>query len=607
MKINLKKFLAVIFAINSIFSQQQNEMNLFRLAQSFERAGEYERALKIYEELYTNNPTNRVYLEAVVRLNTQTKNYDRAIKLAQSWLSTHPDDIDMMARIGDIYFKAGKEKEAIESWDKIVKTYRNNPGIYRMVADYLIQNRLYDKAIEYLTTAQKISGSPDLYAFEIAMLYEFTMRFDKAIEEYIKLLQRTPSMIPSVKSRMSSYIDRPDVLKQILPILESSAKSSKSNIGILDLYAWVLSEAKDYHKALEVQKQLDIATNANGEVILNFAQDLFNQEIFEVAQKAYAEIIETYPKSRVLPEAKLGLLRSREEILRTKLIRIENKDTAIYSDLKKLEEDYKKFSQEYIGTKYEAEALFRLGLIKLDIYFDLDEAQRFFEEVERKFMLYLGKDAIFKLAEIFTLKGDLNSAREKYLYLLKLKNFPDTLKVKFLLAQLDYYEGNFNSALKMLEDVSKFTSSDYSNDAIELTLKIQTNRFPSEENLKKLAIAELKIKQRKFGEAIPLLEDITSTCKNCPISDDALFTLAEVYSTINKHEKAIQYVDTLLEENPESIYADDAMMEKGKIYQKLGKNDLAIETYTKLISKFPNSIFVNEARKRIRELRGEIQ
>lgn len=582
-------------------------MNLFRLAQSFERAGEYERALKIYEELYTNNPTNRVYLEAVVRLNTQTKNYDRAIKLAQSWLSTHPDDIDMMARIGDIYFKAGKEKEAIESWDKIVKTYRNNPGIYRMVADYLIQNRLYDKAIEYLTTAQKISGSPDLYAFEIAMLYEFTMRFDKAIEEYIKLLQRTPSMIPSVKSRMSSYIDRPDVLKQILPILESSAKSSKSNIGILDLYAWVLSEAKDYHKALEVQKQLDIATNANGEVILNFAQDLFNQEIFEVAQKAYAEIIETYPKSRVLPEAKLGLLRSREEILRTKLIRIENKDTAIYSDLKKLEEDYKKFSQEYIGTKYEAEALFRLGLIKLDIYFDLDEAQRFFEEVERKFMLYLGKDAIFKLAEIFTLKGDLNSAREKYLYLLKLKNFPDTLKVKFLLAQLDYYEGNFNSALKMLEDVSKFTSSDYSNDAIELTLKIQTNRFPSEENLKKLAIAELKIKQRKFGEAIPLLEDITSTCKNCPISDDALFTLAEVYSTINKHEKAIQYVDTLLEENPESIYADDAMMEKGKIYQKLGKNDLAIETYTKLISKFPNSIFVNEARKRIRELRGEIQ
>jgi len=607
MKINLKKFLAVLFAINSIFSQQQNEMNLFRLAQSFERAGEYERALKIYEELYTNNPTNRVYLEAVVRLNTQTKNYDRAIKLAQSWLSTHPDDIDMMARIGDIYFKAGKEKEAIESWDKIVKTYRNNPGIYRMVADYLIQNRLYDKAIEYLTTAQKISGSPDLYAFEIAMLYEFTMRFDKAIEEYIKLLQRTPSMIPSVKSRMSSYIDRPDVLKQILPILESSAKSSKSNIGILDLYAWVLSEAKDYHKALEVQKQLDIATNANGEVILNFAQDLFNQEIFEVAQKAYAEIIETYPKSRVLPEAKLGLLRSREEILRTKLIRIENKDTAIYSDLKKLEEDYKKFSQEYIGTKYEAEALFRLGLIKLDIYFDLDEAQRFFEEVERKFMLYLGKDAIFKLAEIFTLKGDLNSAREKYLYLLKLKNFPDTLKVKFLLAQLDYYEGNFNSALKMLEDVSKFTSSDYSNDAIELTLKIQTNRFPSEENLKKLAIAELKIKQRKFGEAIPLLEDITSTCKNCPISDDALFTLAEVYSTINKHEKAIQYVDTLLEENPESIYADDAMMEKGKIYQKLGKNDLAIETYTKLISKFPNSIFVNEARKRIRELRGEIQ
>ncbi|WP_420021938.1 tetratricopeptide repeat protein [Candidatus Kryptonium thompsonii] len=48
-------------------------------------------------------------------------------------------------------------------------------------------------------------------------------------------------------------------------------------------------------------------------------------------------------------------------------------------------------------------------------------------------------------------------------------------------------------------------------------------------------------------------------------------------------------------------------MEKGKIYQKLGKNELAIDAYTKLISQFPNSIFVNEARKRIRELRGELQ
>ena len=195
MKIKIIKLFLITFIINFAFAQTQDELNLLRLAQSFERAGEYERALKIYEELYNNNPTNRVYLEAIVRLNTQTKNYDRAIKLAQSWLSSHPDDIDMMARLGDVNFKAGNEKEAIEIWDKIVKTYRNNPGIYRMVADYLIQNRLYDKAIQYLTTAQKIAGVPELYSFEIAMLYEFTMRFDKAVEEYIKILRRTPSMM----------------------------------------------------------------------------------------------------------------------------------------------------------------------------------------------------------------------------------------------------------------------------------------------------------------------------------------------------------------------------------------------------------------------------
>ncbi len=607
MKINLKKIFPLFVIVNFLLAQSQNELNLLRLAQSFERAGEYERALKIYEELYTNNPQNRVYLEALVRLNTQLKKYDTAIKLANLWLSTHPDDIDTKARLGDIHFKAGKEKEAIEIWDKIIKTYKDNPGVYRMVSDYLIQNRLYDKAIEYLKTAQKISGVPELYAYEIAMLYEFTMRFDKAVEEYIKVLQRTPSMIPSIKSRMSSYIDRPEVLKQILPVLESSANLQKSNIGILELYAWVLLEAKDYQRAFEVQKQLDKITFANGEVLLNFARDLFNQGAYQVSKKAYSEIITTYPNSKILPEAKLGLIRSNEEIIRFKLSTLQKEDSSLYLELRDVEDGYIKLASEYRGTKYEAESLFKLGLLKFDIYFDLDGAQRYLEEVEKKFMLYLGKEAIFKIGEILTLKGDLNSAREKYLYLLSTKNFADTLKAKFLLAQLDYYTGDFNSALKKLEEISKSTSSDYSNDAIELMLKIQSNRFPSEEQLKKLAIAELKIKQKKFSEAISLLDDIISNCSNCPIFDDAIFTLAKIYSNLNKLDKAIEYFDILLNESPESIYVDDAMMEKGSIYQKLGKTDLAIDTYVKLISKFPNSIFVNEARKRIRELRGEIQ
>lgn len=605
-KLNLKKLFSIFLVVNITLAQSQNELNLLRLAQSFERAGEYERALQIYDNLYSSNPQNRIYLDALIRLNIQTKNYDMAIKLANSWLSTHPDDIDIIGKLGDAHFKAGREEEAIEIWDKAVKTYKGNPGVYRMIADYLIQNRLYDKAIEYLTTAKKITGVQELYSYEIAMLYEFTMRFDKAVEEYIKILQRTPSMIPNIKSRMSSYVNRPEALKQILPILESSVNTSKSNIGILELYAWVLLEAKDYQKALEVQKQLDKITYANGEVLLNFARDLFNQGAFQIAAKAYSQIIENYPNSKILPEAKLWLLRSKEEMIRLKFLNTSSQDTSFYSELRKLENEYTALVSEYPGTKYSAEALFRLGLLKLDIYFDIDEAQRYFEEVEKKFMLYLGKEAILKLGEILTLKGDLNSARGKYLYLLGLKSFPDTLKVKFLLAQLDYYEGKFKVALKILEEVSKYTSSDYSNDAIELMLKIQTNSFP-EGQLKNLAIAELKIRQKKFGEAISILENIISSCSNCPIVDDALFTLAKVYSTLYKFDKAIEYLDILLSKDPESIYADDAMMEKGMIYQNLGKTELAVETYTKLISKFPNSIFVNEARKRTRELRGEIQ
>jgi outer membrane protein assembly factor BamD (BamD/ComL family) len=57
---------------------------------------------------------------------------------------------------------------------------------------------------------------------------------------------------------------------------------------------------------------------------------------------------------------------------------------------------------------------------------------------------------------------------------------------------------------------------------------------------------------------------------------------------------------------PESIMSDKSQMKIAAVYQLgLKENDKAIATYQKLLEQFPNSIYVSEARRRIRELRGE--
>ena len=79
-------FLAVTLTLASSLlccSQLKDNDIKFRLAQSYERGGDIESALKIYSELYAKDSTNVVYFEALRRDYLQLKRYDDVIALFQ--------------------------------------------------------------------------------------------------------------------------------------------------------------------------------------------------------------------------------------------------------------------------------------------------------------------------------------------------------------------------------------------------------------------------------------------------------------------------------------------------------------------------------------------
>ncbi len=75
---------------------------------------------------------------------------------------------------------------------------------------------------------------------------------------------------------------------------------------------------------------------------------------------------------------------------------------------------------------------------------------------------------------------------------------------------------------------------------------------------------------------------------------------------MNRYADAISSYDRLVKDFPESILLDRAFMKLGEIYEfGLVDKPKAIESYKTILEKYPNSIFVSEARKHIRELRGD--
>jgi TolA-binding protein len=82
--------------------------------------------------------------------------------------------------------------------------------------------------------------------------------------------------------------------------------------------------------------------------------------------------------------------------------------------------------------------------------------------------------------------------------------------------------------------------------------------------------------------------------------------MGDILTQMNRFAEAAAAYQQLQSQYPESIMIDRMLMKLGEVYQ-LGLNDKprAIESFKTLLERFPNSIYVNEARKRIRDLRGD--
>jgi outer membrane protein assembly factor BamD (BamD/ComL family) len=80
----------------------------------------------------------------------------------------------------------------------------------------------------------------------------------------------------------------------------------------------------------------------------------------------------------------------------------------------------------------------------------------------------------------------------------------------------------------------------------------------------------------------------------------------DILTLLHRYTDAVTAYDHILTDFPEGIFADQAMIKKGQIFE-LGFKDKAkaVETYQQLLEKFSNSVYANEARKRIRDLRGD--
>lgn len=612
----------VLFFICFIGQAQNRDADIkFRLAQSFDRSGNYESAVKLYEEVYATDSTNLVVFDALRRSYLQLKRYDDVISLIKRMLNKMKNDVGLLVQLGSAYNLKFDESKAVEAWEQAISINPKQEVTYRLVANAVVQNRMFERAIEIYRRGQIACANPALFTSDIAYLLTIMLNYTEATREYIKMIQQNPTQLSYVQSRIGTYTNRNEGLSAATLVIEQASRTESNNISLLQLLAWIYMEGKRFDQAYDIVKMIDEKTSASGRELYNFGERILKERAYTAASRAFLDVIARNPKFDLLPQAKFGYARTLEEMdaEHDTLHLFGSVNPFISKDRPETEavprytgaiSAYKRVIEEYPKSEIAAKSLYRIAVLKHERFFDLDGARVSLETLEKDYpnIFPIRLDGTLKLGDVYLALGNLQKAEEKFKYLSALRmptgDYRDLSALR--LAELDYFRGDFNNALQKLDEISKKTISNVANDAISLQIFIQENLKSSEAALKEFSKGDLLKRQWKLSEALSLFESILKINKNAPLVDETLMSIGDILTNMKRYAEALSAYERLMKDFPDNLAVDRSLMKMGEIYY-LGLNEKtkAIESYQKLLEKYPNSIYISEARKRIRELRGD--
>lgn len=609
----MKNFTLLLIIISSsiLFSQSQNIDNKFRLAQTYELAGQFDKAEIIYRELYNLQPFNNLFFESLTKSLISQKKYDDAVSLIQEKIITQPLDVSNYGLLGTVYFMKEDLQKAFETWERGIQTNPNSSIVYRVISNYAIESRAFEKAIEFLNRGKKIADDKFVFSLELGNLYAINMNFENAAKEFCELLITNPEFLQTVKSRISSYISRPQAAEQTISAITKFIKTN-SKLELLDLLSNIYQQIGDYEKSFEVIKTIESKYKQNGNYYFIFAYDALRNKSYNIALQSFEAIIKEYPNSNFEMAAKIGYSKTKEEILNEKSIDKEELWKPITKPQKKFEEDYKKlissyqdFITEYKNTAYSTEAYFRIAQIYKNQLLDFQKADSIYKIIEHNFP-YTNYSVLSTInrAKIYITENKLSEAE----FLLNKvfqhsKSEPqNSSEANFLLGKINFWKANFSEAIKYFQKCVSNLQDDFANDALENLFIINSTKKDSL-NLSEYANAEFLLQQNKEEAALTEFKTLSENDNLFLINQFAKIKIAEIYILQNKFLESEKILESISKNIENSLFNEKAMFLLAQI-QKYGEKNFekAKKTYSQILEIFPNSIYFDRVREELNEI-----
>ncbi|MFM8839748.1 MAG: tetratricopeptide repeat protein, partial [bacterium] len=456
----------------------------------------------------------------------------------------------------------------------------------------------FENAIKtYIKGREILAQNNAIYADELSMLYVQVGNVKDGIKEIANVFKQQ-QQYGIIQGRISALLTN----EEAQSIIENElTKYSSNDFSFSRVYVWFLRETKQLDKAYAQALLIDNTLGLQGRELLEFAEITLKDGLFDIAMKAYGNILDRGKNNPHFSQALYGYAKAMDQRLQSSKSSLDEAEVRLI-----INRYYDIIAQSPQGTLI-ADCLYRIAMLELTNARNPTEAKKLFLRIVQTYPQYqVSATAANQLADLHIMFNSLDESLElstktaqQYQF-----SFPaEADKANFLRAEIMLFKGEIDSCKNILIGLAGKTESDIANDALELSLFLEQHK-QFQAGLISWGKARFLERKKEFQQSVNAYREIALQTKGTELGEQAEMRACMILRTFNPQESLSEAQKFILN-YPESMYTDSMLFMMAEIMIEQHHNAEAIAVLTDILVRFPTSQFVRKSRELIRSLRGD--
>jgi tetratricopeptide (TPR) repeat protein len=540
---------------------------------------------------------------------------DSAVFYYRASLAANPVNLDAGKALGSIYFGQGKEREAMQVFDRLLEANNYSVGAYKMIAIALRDLGRADEAISILEQGRTKSKRNAALSLEIASLYKQAGDPKRAMDEYISYTAADPRTYRFVREKMLEVLrdagrDEAAIVASLKARADARGAGSFAAADVLSAY---------YLQQGQLESSLDMALRADqekasdGSSLLVLTEEALARadtqprnaraRYLDLALRASESYVRNHPRSPGLDRAMFSLAGVYAEYGSGANPALTPAERTAY--LERSVAQYADVSKHFGGSDLGERAYIERGDILLRKLKRPDAALEAYRSGAVNSRA-LGGEFAGAIARLYIGTGRTKET-EQYLASLSRAGNADLRDAG------QYYTGVYLATQKKY-DLARDTltalaeddpASAYANDAIGTAWIIEEGLMLESGSLDDFVAA---VKAGMVGDTVVVVTKLTAIVAreaHDPLRPRALHQLGLLYFEQGKNDAALAALQSYLKDYPKNDESPQVTRDIGRVYEVgMGSYQQALGEYERILMDYPEYAMLDDVRRDVQRVRS---